>query len=70
MTFEEIGEFAVYLVLFCLFSLLLAFPTMWLWNAVIPDLFNVRTISWIEALYLCLLTRLLWGNGGSRSSSR
>lgn len=74
LTFEKIGEFVVLstiaLALMCFFSLVLALPTMLLWNAVVPELFGFKSINWIEALYLCLLGRLLLGASGSKSSSK
>lgn len=42
-------------------------PVMLLWNAVIPEVFGSRPITWPQALWLCLLSAMLFG---TRSSVR
>lgn len=41
---------------------------MWLWNALIPDIFNGPVLSYWQAVGLLVLTRLMvgrgWGGGG------
>ena len=37
---------------------------MWLWNALIPDIFGATAITWLQALGLLLLARLLVGGRG------
>lgn len=34
-------------------------PVMWLWNAFMPEVFGVRSLTWLQALWLCLLCALL-----------
>jgi hypothetical protein len=51
-------------------ALLLALPTMWLWNALLPKLFGFPIITFWQSLGLCLLTRFLLGIGSSSSSSK
>lgn len=46
--------------LFVLLALLLALPVMWLWNAVVPVLFHLPAIKWLQALQLALLCNLLF----------
>lgn len=41
-------------------GIFIAFPVMWLWNAVIPSLFGLKAITWIEALCLYALCDLLF----------
>jgi hypothetical protein len=36
-------------------AVFISLPVMWLWNAVIPDLFGLKTITWTQALWLALL---------------
>lgn len=48
--------------------LLLAFPTVYFWNRVMPDLFGLTTITWDQALCLCLLARTIWGTDSSSRS--
>jgi hypothetical protein len=49
-------------------GLAMAFPTMWLWNLIIPGIFGLKAISWTEALCLYVLCNLLF-NSSSLSSS-
>ena len=40
--------------------ILVAFPTMWLWNWLMPEIFGLTTISWLQALGLLALSNLLF----------
>ena len=51
-------------------ALFLAFPTMWLWNGLLPDMFGLPAVTFWQALGLCLLARFLFGAGSSSSSSK
>jgi len=44
-----------------IFALLVALPTMWLWNALIPVIFGLPVITFWQSLGLCLLCRGLFG---------
>ena len=46
---------------------LFAYVTMALWNALIPEIFNVTPINFWQAAGLILLARLLFGFGHHRS---
>lgn len=46
--------------------LLLGNVIRWLWNAILPDLLNVNTISYWQSVGLLALCRLLFGNFGGR----
>ena len=37
--------------------------TMWLWNALIPAIFGVGEITFIQAIGLLILSRVLFGGG-------
>ncbi len=37
---------------------------MWLWNALVPDIFGASEITWVQALGLLVLARLLLGGRG------
>ena len=52
------------------FSLLLALPAMWLWNWLMPAIFGLPTVTYWQALGLCLLFRFLFGTGLSSSASK
>lgn len=41
-----------------------ALVTMWLWNALIPDIFGLPEIGYFQALGLLILTRLFFGGFG------
>jgi hypothetical protein len=51
-------------------SLFLAWPTMLLWNALLPNIFGLPVISFWQALGLCLLARFLFGTGASGLSKK
>jgi hypothetical protein len=42
------------------FGLLLAFPVMWLWNAFMPEVFGVPTITFWQAFGMKLLAALMF----------
>lgn len=46
-------------------ALVSSLPVMWLWNAVMPAIFGVRSLTWLQALWLCLLCSLLVRTGFS-----
>lgn len=46
--------------LFLIISALLALPTMWLWNWLTPDLFDLKTISFLQAWGINILTGTLF----------
>jgi len=49
------------LIIVLILSFLSAFPVMWLWNWLMPVIFNLPTITVWQALGLELLIGLLWG---------
>ena len=66
MSQKSVGEKLVIGVLtLVVFALLLAViigaPVMWLWNALIPDLFNGPTITFWQAVGITILGSLLTG---------
>ena len=63
---KSVGEKLIVGVLtLVVFALLLAViigaPVMWLWNALIPDLFNGPTITFWQAVGITVLGSLLTG---------
>jgi len=56
-----IGAFLLALVTWVLKSLVLAYPVMWLWNWLMPDIFGLTTLSFWQALGLLLLSGVLIG---------
>ncbi len=55
------GGIAVALLL----SIILAVPTTFLWNWLMPEIFGLGRIGYLQALGLMALARLLIGAGGS-----
>ncbi len=50
------GAIALIVVLAIIFSL----PTMWLWNWLMPALFGLTKISWVQALGINVLSGILF----------
>jgi hypothetical protein len=49
-------------------ALVSSLPVMWLWNEVIPDVFGLKPLTWMQALWLCLLCSLLFKTSSSVKS--
>ena len=64
-----ITAFIIALVTALVFSLLAAFPIMWLWNWLMPVIFNLPTITVWQALGLDILFGLLFGGRVATSST-
>lgn len=56
-TLVTIGLFVVLIVLI---PLILALPTMWLWNWLMPEIFDLTTITFWQALGINILSNLLF----------
>jgi hypothetical protein len=46
-------------------ALALSLPVEWMWNAFFPPVTGLRPITWLQALWLCLLCELLLGSRAS-----
>ena len=58
-------------VICTLFVLLFGWVTMWLWNWLVPALFNGPTVTFWQALGLLVLSKILlggWGGKGGHSA--
>jgi len=53
---EILGGIALIVILAIVFS----FPTMWLWNWLMPTLFGLVKITWVQALGLNVLSGILF----------
>ena len=59
------------LVLASVLSLLLAFPTMWLWNAaLVPAVESVNEINFLQALGINILCTILFKNNTSTNKDK
>lgn len=54
-----LGSIAFIAILALLFSL----PTMWLWNWLMPSLFGITKITWLQALCVNFLSGVLFKGG-------
>ena len=52
-----------------LFGLILALPVMLLWDALMPTIFGLGTITWLQAWGLLVLCGLLFKNTSSSRGS-
>jgi hypothetical protein len=57
---KAIEAFLIIVGLLLLSSILLAFPTMWLWNWLMPDIFGVMKIDLYQAMGINFLTNILF----------
>lgn len=57
---KAIEAFLIIVGLLLLSSILLAFPTMWLWNWLMPDIFGLMKIDLYQAMGVNFLTNILF----------
>ncbi len=50
------------IVLIIAFALILMLPMMWLWNWLMPVLFGLPEITVLQALGICVLSRMIFGS--------
>jgi hypothetical protein len=55
-----------FVVLGAVFVVVAGFVVMWLWNWLMPSLFGLGTVTWLQALGLLVLAKILFGMGGHR----
>ena len=58
------GIVAVFGLAFLL-AMLCSLPVYWLWNGLMPDIFGLKEITWLQALGLSLLSSLLFKSSTS-----
>lgn len=60
------GETIIYglggIVLIAILALILSLPTMWLWNWLMPHIFGLVKITWLEALGLDFLSGIFFSH--------
>jgi len=57
---KAIEAFLIIVGLLLLSSILLAFPTMWLWNWLMPEIFGLIKIDLYQAMGINFLTHILF----------
>ena len=56
----SIGTFLGWIILLLVQALIVALPVMWLWNWLMPLIFGLKTLTWLEALGLNFLCSILF----------
>jgi len=60
-----LGIFVAACVIACILSVVMAFPIMLLWNWLMPEIFGLGTITFMQSLGLFLLCSLLFKQGST-----
>lgn len=55
-----VGGLLIVVVLIVVIGLLFSLPVYWLWNALLPDLFGFKDITWLQAWGLLILSGFLF----------
>lgn len=64
-----VGVAVVAIAIVFVVSLLLALPVMWLWNWLMPTLFAVPKVTFLQAWGVSLLAGLLFKGSASKATS-
>ncbi|MEQ6124739.1 hypothetical protein AAON49_11090 [Pseudotenacibaculum sp. MALMAid0570] len=66
-----VGTILLIIILAVTFFVLFGYVIMYLWNWLMPSIFGLTTITFWQAIGLCLLSKILFGGfgGGDKSSS-
>lgn len=57
---EEIGNFVLGILLLILFCCIMAIPTWFLWNWLMPQIFDLPQINLLEAFGILILCKILF----------
>jgi len=69
MDSEAVGGCFAAIVMIALLMLIMTFPTLWLWNWLMPDLFGLTTITFWQALGLNILCSILFKSHNTNNNS-
>jgi len=66
--FKAVGVIVVFIGIIFGLALILALPTMWLWNWLMPDIFGLTKITLAQAFGINLLSSILFNHttGGKK----
>lgn len=64
-----LGTVFAVLAVMLIYAVIVGVIVMWLWNAVVPEIFGLAKIGWQNAFLLTLLCQFLF-KGSSYSSSK
>ena len=62
-------KIVVGIIIVIVVSLLFAFPTMLLWNQLMPEIFGLQEIGFWQSLGLVLLARFIFGEPSNSSKN-
>lgn len=65
---QILAVIALAIALTIVIGFVLAFPVMWLWNWLMPELFSLSTIKWTQAWGLLVLCGLLFKSSFANKS--
>ena len=65
----DIGVLLVILLMVIVISIFMALPTMLLWNWLMPTIFGLKTITFMQALGLNILSNILFNKTSSSTSN-
>ena len=57
---DGLGSLILVLLLVCFLGVIVALPTMLVWNMLMPEIFNLTTIDFWQALGLIVLANVLF----------
>ena len=63
-----ISVIAGFILLIVIISLLASIPTMLLWNWLMPDIFGLKTINFIQAFGINLLSSILFKSSNNNKN--
>lgn len=67
---DKVVVFLLALAMICLFGLVLALPTMWLWNWLMPIIFGLVKITFWQALGLNILCGIFFKNSSTSKTTQ
>lgn len=63
--YEVFVSIAASILLMFAIAMLVSLPVMWLWDWLMPELFGLKEITWLQALGITLLSGLLFRSSSS-----
>jgi len=67
---EKVLEFLLAIGILLIVMLIIGLPVMWLWNWLMPSIFGLTKISFLQALGLSLLGNMLFNSGASNKQTK
>ena len=67
---EKVLEFLLAIGILLIVVLIIGLPVMWLWNWLMPSIFGLTKISFLQALGLSLLGNMLFNSGVSNKQTK